>query len=98
MKKVYLILFLAILFSLGYILKPGRMIAYAPASANYRMVDYGFGAGGTASSSSTNYSVFGTVGEVDNASPSSQNYRFGAGLTYTLIASVPAAPTFTNPS
>lgn len=83
---------------MGYICKPGRMVAYAPESTHYRMVDYGFGAGGTASSSSTNYSVFGTVGETDNASPSSQNYRAGSGLLYTMIASVPAAPTFTNPS
>lgn len=69
-----------------------------PTSANYKMINYGFGGGGTASSSSTNYSLFGTLGQVDQGSPSSANYFIGAGLEFTLQASVSAAPTFTNPS
>lgn len=67
-------------------------------SSNYKLKDFGFGAGGTATSSSSNYSLFGTVGQVDQGSPSSSNYFIGAGLEYTLQASVSAAPTFTNPS
>lgn len=72
--------------------------AQIPSSSNFKMVNFGFGAGGTATSSSTNYSLFGTLGQVDQGSPSSSNYFLGAGLEYTLQASVPAAPTFTNPS
>lgn len=72
--------------------------AVPPASGNYKLMDFGFGAGGTATSSSSNYSLFGTVGQVDQGSPSSSNYFIGAGLEYTLQASVAAAPTFTNPS
>lgn len=69
-----------------------------PTSINYKIINYGFGGGGTASSSSTNYSLFGTLGQVDQGSASSVNYFIGAGLEYVLQASVSAAPTFTNPS
>jgi hypothetical protein len=69
-----------------------------PTSNNYKLMDFGFGAGGTATSSSPSYSLFGTLGQVDQGSPSSSNYFIGAGLEYTLQASVSAAPTFTNPS
>lgn len=69
-----------------------------PTSNNYKLTDFGFGSGGTATSSSSNYSLFGTLGQVDQGSPSSANYFIGAGLEYTLQASVTAAPTFTNPS
>lgn len=69
-----------------------------PTSGNFKLMDYGFGAGGTATSSSSNYSLFGILGQVDQGSPSSSNYFIGAGLEYTLQASAPAAPTFVNPS
>ncbi len=69
-----------------------------PTSNNYRLMDFGFGSGGTATSSSSNYSLFGTLGQVDQGSPSSSNYFIGAGLEYTIQASTAAAPTFTNPS
>ncbi len=69
-----------------------------PTSGNFKLMDYGFGAGGTATSSSSNYSLFGMLGQVDQGSPSSSNYFIGAGLEYTLQASAPAAPTFVNPS
>lgn len=69
-----------------------------PSSDNYKVLDYGFGGGGIASASSSNYSIFGTVGQVDQGSPSSQNYFIGAGLEYEVMASAPASPTFVNPS
>lgn len=69
-----------------------------PTSSNYKLMNYGFGGGGTASSSSTNYSLFGSLGQVDQGSPSSANYFIGAGLEFTLQASVSAAPTFVNQS
>lgn len=68
-----------------------------PSSNNYQLSDYGFGSGGTASSSSNLYSLFGTLGQVNQGSPSSANYFVGAGLEYEITASAPAAPIFTNP-
>lgn len=69
-----------------------------PSSTTYQLIDYGFGAGGTVNSSSTNYAVQGTLGEIEMASMSSTNYMVWPGLTYTLQPNVPPAPTFTNPS
>lgn len=98
MRKYILFLAIIFIFSLAYFFNiPTFVHAGNPQSASYKLVDFGFGAGGTASSSSTTYSLFGTAGEL-SASSSSLNYRLGSGLTYTMIASVPAAPTFTNPS
>lgn len=84
------------LFSLIFYLPP----AYAdlPSSTNFKLQEFGFGAGGTASSSSTNYSLNGIAGEVEFGRPSSTNFKMGSGLTYMMKANVPAAPTFTNPS
>ncbi len=72
--------------------------AVPPASTNYKLDDYAFGGGGTASSSSNLYSLFGTLGQVDQGSMSSNLYFVGAGLEFTMQASVSAAPTFVNPS
>jgi hypothetical protein len=69
-----------------------------PSSSTYELQEYGFGAGGVASSSSQNYLFQGTVGEVETASLSSQNYLALPGLTYTFEPNTPDAPTFTNPS
>jgi hypothetical protein len=69
-----------------------------PLSSNYQVIDYGFGAGGTINSNSTNYLFQGTIGEIETASASSANYMTWPGLTYTLQPGVPAAPTFVNPS
>ena len=68
-----------------------------PQSTNYELKQYDFGAGnGTATS--TNYGMFGQVGEMDNSSLSSTNYKALPGLVYTLQSNTPGAPTFTNPS
>ena len=75
-----------------------RSALAGPTSTNYQIIDYGFGAGGTVNSNSTNYAVQGTLGEVDMASMSSTNYMVWPGLTYTLQPNVPPSPTFTNPS
>ncbi len=69
-----------------------------PTSTNYELKDYAFGGGGTATSSSTNYSIFGVAGEVEFGKPGSANYKAGTGLIYTLQANVPPAPTWTNPA
>src|SRR5258708_6337738 len=98
MKYYFVFLFLSLLFFLSYFMKPGLMNADAPASSNYRLVNYGFGSGGVLSASSATYSLLGTVGEIDASRSSSTNFTSGDGLIYTMIASVAAAPTFTNPS
>ena len=97
--KIGILFFLSISYYLLVISLPtAHAQAVPPASGNYKLMDFGFGAGGTATSSSSNYSLFGTVGQVDQGSPSSNNYFIGAGLEYTIQASVSSAPTFTNPS
>lgn len=99
MQKHVSLIFIFLLSSLAFFFRPGNLVfAGSPQSTNFTLTNFEFGAGGTASSSSTTYSLFGNIGETSNASPSSQNYRLGSGLVYTMIASVPAAPTFTNPS
>lgn len=73
--------------------------AYAqPQSSNYKLRDYTFGSGGTENSSSTNYKVFGVVGDQPYGKPNSTNYQIGAGQNYTILPALPGAPTFTNPS
>jgi hypothetical protein len=69
-----------------------------PSSSSFELKDYGFGSGGIATSSSTNFMFQGVAGEIETASLSSTNFRLGPGLTYTLQPNVPSAPTFTNPS
>jgi hypothetical protein len=69
-----------------------------PASANFRITDFTFGGGGTARSDSTNFSILGVAGEIESGQLSSANFRAGTGLVFTLMANVPPAPSFTNPS
>lgn len=82
-----------------FILKLFTPLAFAgPTSTNFQLLDYGFGAGGTATSSSTNYMMQGILGEIETASMSSTNFMGLPGLTYTLQPNTPAAPSLTNPS
>lgn len=90
-----LILIVMILSSL-MVFSPHKILA-GPSSTNYQLKSYGFGAGGD-SMSSTNYKAHGIVGEFEAGRSSSTNYKAGSGLTYTLMANVPPAPSFTNPS
>jgi hypothetical protein len=83
---------------LAFYLLPLSPAIAGPASTNYQVVDYGFGSGGSVNSSSINFALQGTTGEIDMASMSSANYMVWPGLTYTLQPSLPSAPTFTNPS
>lgn len=73
-----------------------------PTSSTYEIKDYSFGAGGTGQSGITgasNYTIFGTAGEVEFGKLDGASlYSIGGGLIYTLQASVSAAPTFTNPA
>lgn len=98
MKKLTFLISLLSFIAIYFLIPLSVIHADNPQSSNYKLVNFGFGAGGTASSSSSTYSLFGNLGETTAATESSLNYRLGSGLTYTMIASVPAAPTFTNPS
>jgi hypothetical protein len=69
-----------------------------PASTNYQIQEYSFGAGGTQNSTSANYGLSGVAGQVEFGRPSSANFQMGSGLTFMEQANVPAASTFTNPS
>jgi hypothetical protein len=69
-----------------------------PASSTYQLRDYGFGAGGVATSSSENYRMTGVAGQLEAGQPFSDTYKLGGGLIYMLMANVPPAPTITNPA
>ncbi len=69
-----------------------------PTSGTYELKQYGFGSGGTTDSTSSNYGVFGLLGEQEGQQLSSTTYKANSGLTFTIQSNVPPAPTFTNPS
>jgi hypothetical protein len=70
-----------------------------PTSTNYELRQYSFGPGGSdeASSSSSNFKLYGTIGETEGGTGTSTNFTVGQGFNYTLQAHVPPAPDVTNP-
>ncbi len=96
MNKILPLLIIFILLSLIFNLNYAD--ASLPSSTNYALQSYTFGAGSTASSSSTNYSLNGVVGEVEFGQSSSTNFKSETGLTYLGKANVPAAPTLSTPA
>lgn len=93
-RSLVLILFLGAV----PLLHPPTLIWAGPTSSNYELKQYGFGSGGADNSTSTNYAIHATTGEADTGKLSSTNFKTGAGLSYTLQAEGPPAPTFTNPA
>lgn len=75
----------------------GTLFAAVPSSSSYQLHNYGFGSGGTSNSSSANYSLNATTGEVGNTQSTSSNYSVRSGNNNTQQAHVPVAPTFDNP-
>lgn len=73
---------------------PWLVLADLPASGSFKLNSYGFGNGGTAGSSSSNYKINGLTGETAG-SAGSANYKAGAGENYEKQANVPTA-TLTN--
>jgi hypothetical protein len=63
------------------------LLAALPASNNYQLNSYGIGSGGTAGSSSSNYSINGIAGETAGHGTSAA-YQVGAGETYEKQANV----------
>jgi hypothetical protein len=87
--------FFSSLLILGF---PLEITLAGPSTGNYELKEYGFGSGGTSGSSTENYSLFGTTGEVDQGVGSTNNYKNLPGLTMTMQADLPPAPTVTNPA
>lgn len=90
-------LIIILVFGIWYLVFAQNVFA-GPISSNFQLLDYGFGSGGVATSSSTNFMLQAIAGEVETASESSTNFILGPGLTSTLEPNTPGAPTFTNPS
>lgn len=61
----------------------GLFLFVLPASPNYKLFDYGFGSGGSANQTSSNYGLYGISGQVGSIN---------------LTTNVPDAPTLSNPS
>jgi hypothetical protein len=80
-----------------YILFAPSFIAALPATTNYQLNSYGFGSGGTANSSTTNYSLEGISGEVSGQTATTTNYSTKPGFVETQQANVPKV-TISNPS
>jgi hypothetical protein len=98
-SKIFRIILLTLLFNFSLLTFNLSKALAGPASTNYQLQEYGFGAGGTdANMNSTNFKMFGTVGEVEAGRPFSSNYKAGSGLIYTLKLNVPPAPTLSNPA
>ncbi len=95
--KITSILFFTF-YVLSFIFAPAAKAGPQPSSSSYQLLDYGFGSGSVATSSSNNFMLQGISGEIEFASPSSNNFILEPGLTYTMQPNVPPAPAFANPS
>lgn len=74
------------------------LLAALPSTSTYKLNSFGFGAGGTANSTTTNYGLEGTAGELGGLDSSTSAYKVQPGFVNTQQANVPPAPTLTNPS
>lgn len=82
----------------GWVFAGGLAIfAALPATNNYKLHDYGFGAGGGTTGTS-NYSLEGLAGELSGQMTSSDNYGLKSGLLGSRLANLPGAPTWQNPA
>src|SRR4051812_20031303 len=71
--------------------------AALPSTSNYQLNSYGFGSGGTANSTTSNYALEGISGEVSGQTASTANYSAKPGFIETQQANVPKV-TLSNPS
>ena len=72
-------------------------VAALPSTTNYELNSYGFGSGGTANSSTSNYSLEGISGELSGQTAATATYQTLPGYIETQQANVPKV-TLTNPS
>jgi len=96
-SKFYISIFAFVLISLSFMIF-SRPVFAGPQSTNYEIKTYDFGSGGTQETTSTNYAIQGQTGTQDAGQTTSTNYAANGGLTFVNQASVPPAPTFTNPA
>lgn len=92
------LLLIGMVFLLGWNNFGIHLALAGPQTSNYELKEYGFGSGGTSGSSTENYSLFGVTGEVDQGVGTTDNYKSLPGLTFTMQADLPPAPTVSNPS
>lgn len=71
--------------------------AAMPSTGSYQLNSYGFGSGGTANSSTPNYSLEGTTGELSGQTSTTSTYSTKPGFIETQQANVPTV-TLSNPS
>jgi hypothetical protein len=74
------------------------LFATLPGTSNYQLNSFGFGSGGTANSTTSNYALEGTAGEVSGQSASTATYSVNPGFISTQQAHVPKISTFDNGS
>jgi hypothetical protein len=73
------------------------VFAALPSTSNFKLNSYGFGSGGTANSSTGNYSLEGITGEIGGQTASTATYQTKPGYIETQQANVPKV-TISNPS
>lgn len=69
-----------------------------PATTNYELSSYGFGSGGTANSTTSNYALEGITGEISGQTGTTTNYNLKPGFNETQQANVPKINAFDNGS
>lgn len=67
-----------------------------PATTNYQLNSYGFGSGGTANSSTANYSLEGISGEISGQTSTTAAYNVKPGFIETQQANLPKLSAFNN--
>jgi hypothetical protein len=85
------------LFILLNIIFAPAVFAALPSTTNYQLNSYGFGSGGTSNSSTANYSLEGTAGEISGQTSSTATFSTKPGFIETQQANVPTVA-LTNPS
>jgi hypothetical protein len=73
------------------------VFADLPSTSHYQLNSYGFGSGGSANSTTSNYSLEGITGEVSGQTANTSNFSTKPGFVETEQANVPKV-TLTNPS
>jgi hypothetical protein len=91
-KLLAVLIFITVLFFIKIPIFAG------PVSPHFELKNYGFGSGGIENASSSSYSMLGIVGDQSGTQSASNTYKIGTGLIFTNQASLPSAPSFTNPS
>ncbi|MEK7594951.1 MAG: hypothetical protein AAB436_04920 [Patescibacteria group bacterium] len=84
---------------LGIWLPIGAIVFAAfPSTPNYQLNSYGFGSGGTANSTTSNYALEGISGEISGSPSSTATYSVKPGFIQTQQAHVPKVSAFDNGS